>query len=73
MTAKLLFDECFGAPAVDRFAAFIELMEEGERPTISHLFAHWPSGTLDEAWIPALAPEGWVIITVDRGKNAGED
>jgi hypothetical protein len=35
----------------------------------SYLMDLFPSGTLDETWVPQVASGGWIVITADRGKQ----
>lgn len=67
-SARLLFDECFGKPAVDCIAQ-LSAMGKGEKPEIRHLFEFAPSGTRDEDWIPKLADENWLVLTTDGGRK----
>lgn len=67
---RLLFDENFGRPAVDRLCEFLRIDNEDENsPEVRHIFDFQESGALDEEWIPKMAQEQWVILTADRGKK----
>jgi hypothetical protein len=74
-TARLLFDECLGRPAIERLVDLIE-MGKGEKPVVRHVLEFAPPGTHDEIWIPKLATEHWTVITADSGRqpnrNRGE-
>jgi hypothetical protein len=67
-SARLLFDECLGRPAVDLLKQLVA-MGGGDKPVLSHILEFAPSGTRDESWIPRLAPEGWTVITSDGGRK----
>jgi hypothetical protein len=68
--AKLLFDENFGRPIVRVLASAVELLK-ADKPTISHFFELFNSGTEDDVWIPKVAEDGWIVVSADRAKRAG--
>ena len=66
---RLLFDENFGKPAIERLARFLSAGGDDDFPEIKHILEFQEQGGLDEDWIPRMASEGWVLITADRGKK----
>lgn len=66
---KFLFDECLGRPVTDalrKLAGF-----HRHQVGILHIFDKFPPGTRDEVWVPAIAGENWIVVSVDRGKSPG--
>jgi hypothetical protein len=64
---KFLFDECLSRPAVR--ALILPLAQINESADVAHLFDLFPPSVRDSEWIPAIAPQDWVIVTSDRGKR----
>jgi hypothetical protein len=65
---KLLLDECLGWPLVESINSFLSW--DLPPPTIRHLFSYFKAGTCDSVWIPAVADEGWIILTADRARKS---
>lgn len=40
---------------------------------VRHLFDLFKAGALDADWIPAVAKDGWIVVTQDRGVNSKAD
>ena len=70
--ARLLFDECVPGPIIGRLADFI-----GSRPhqniIIKHFLELWPSGTLDQVWVPQLKEQGWTVISADGARRPNKN
>lgn len=66
---KLLFDENFGKPFVDKLAPL--LGEFPETPVIKHVLDYFQSGSSDAEWIPQVAREDFIVISFDRGRRYG--
>ena len=68
-TPNFLFDECLGKPITE---ALRKLIGFHRHPVgIIHIFDRFPAGTHDEVWVPAIAKEDWIVVSVDRGKSPG--
>lgn len=66
---KFLFDECLGRPLTE---ALRKLVGFHRHPIgILHIFDRFPPGTHDEVWVPVIANEDWIVVSVDRGKSPG--
>lgn len=55
----LFLDECLGTVEVAEV-----LRTQGIR--VETLLDHFPSGTLDQDWLPELGRRGWVLLTKDK-------
>ena len=65
---KLLFDENFGRPTVEKLRQFLAGTEPA--PELANVVDYLGGGK-DEVWIPRLRAEGWIVITADRGRRSG--
>jgi hypothetical protein len=66
---KFLFDECLGRPVTE---AMRKLAGFHRHPIgIMHVLDRFPSGTHDEIWVPAIASESWIVVSIDRGRSPG--
>jgi hypothetical protein len=66
---QFLFDECLGRPLTE---AMRKLIGFHRHPIgVIHLFDRFPPGTHDEVWVPAIAKENWIVVSVDRGRSPG--
>jgi len=65
---RLLFDECFGRPYVERMAQLVSYNPYRE-VEVRHFFEVFESGTPDEEWVPELAKQDFILISCDRGKK----
>ena len=66
---KFIFDECIGKPIVDEIARLQNMAEAEDQATVKHILDMQPHGIWDEIWAPKIVPEGWIIISGDRGKK----
>ncbi|MGE5611222.1 MAG: hypothetical protein ACM359_18375 [Bacillota bacterium] len=66
---KLLFDENFGKPLVERLAGLLTVFPE--KPAISHVLDLYAQGRPDDEWIPKVAKEGWIVVSGDRARRYG--
>lgn len=66
---KLLFDENFGKPFVDKLAPLLGGFPE--TPVIKHVLDYFQSGSSDAEWIPRIAQERFIVISFDRGRKYG--
>jgi hypothetical protein len=66
---RILFDENFGEPLVTALAAILAWHET--RVKVCHLFQVAKSGEKDDVFIPRIAAEGWILVSMDRGKRHG--
>ena len=69
--AKLLFDECIGWPIVEQLSALIGVTSTDV--LLGHAVKLGFGGQNDEDWIPAIAAQGWVIITGDRAHDRSRE
>jgi hypothetical protein len=67
-SARIIFDENFGAPHLERLRAYIA-GQPGLEADVLHTLDFQKAGVWDENWIPQKAAEGWIIISQDRAKN----
>ena len=68
--ARILFDENLGKPLVAAIAGLVRFSRD--ECDICHLIDFvGREGEKDEAWIPRLKADGWLVITADRGKSGG--
>lgn len=65
---KLLFDENFGRPTVERLKQFLTGTEP--MPTLATVVDYLGGGK-DDVWIPMLRDGDWIVITADRGRRSG--
>jgi hypothetical protein len=66
---KFLFDECVGKPLTEALRGLIAFHRH--QVGIMHLLDRFPSGTHDDVWVPKIAEEDWIVVSVDRGKLPG--
>lgn len=66
---KFLFDECLGRPLTQALRNLIAFHRH--QIGLLHIFDRFPPGTRDEVWVPAIAREDWIVVSVDRGKSPG--
>ena len=66
---KFLFDECLGRPLTETMRKLIGFHRH--QVGVMHLFDRFEAGTRDEIWVPKIAPEGWIVVSVDRGRSPG--
>ena len=66
---KFLFDECLGKPITEALRKLIGFHRH--QVGVIHIFDRFPPGTHDEQWVPAIAKENWIVVSVDRGKRPG--
>ena len=65
---KLLFDENISPKAVRAMQSLVAAC--GDRTSIISIVDHKRQyGHDDRQWIPAVQPEGWIVITGDRGRS----
>lgn len=67
-SARIIFDENFGAPHIERLKQYIAGQPRLDA-TVLHALSFQQQGVWDENWIPQKAQEGWIIISHDRGKQ----
>lgn len=66
---KFLFDECLGKPITEAMRRLIGFHRH--QIGLIHVFDRFPPGTKDEQWVPEVAREGWIVVSVDRGRSPG--
>lgn len=66
---KFLFDECLGKPLTEAMRKLVGFHRH--QVGVMHVFDRFPPGTHDEVWVPAIAQENWIIVSVDRGRSPG--
>lgn len=66
---KFLFDECLGRPLTEALRKLVGFHRH--QVGILHIFDRFPPGTRDDVWVPAIAQEDWIVVSVDRGKSPG--
>lgn len=64
---RLFFDECVGKPMIDRLIDFF--CDDRDAPRISSIFAEDWVGKSDAEWFPRILTEGWIPVSVDRGRK----
>ncbi len=64
---RILFDECVTLPILKALLVTTDLSSTSV--VIEHLLDKFPVGTLDDIWIPAVAEEGPIVVTADRGSR----
>jgi PIN like domain len=65
---KLMFDECIGKPVMESLPQLLSFSKH-DQFELGHVLDRQKQGIHDEDWIPQLAPEGWIVVTGDRGKG----
>lgn len=68
MPAKILFDECLGAPMVEQLGKMLDLASSNVQ--LEHAVKMGFGATSDAEWIPQIARGGWVIVSGDRGMHS---
>ena len=67
MTLRFLFDECVSLPSFDQLCEHLK----GSTPAVelAHVIQWDLAGKRDEEWVPAIADQGWIVISADRGRG----
>lgn len=70
--AKILFDECIPRPVIPPLIEFLNRTSAGDAE-VKHLLDLFDEGQKDQDWVPAIAADGWIVISGDRasGRRGG--